>query len=180
MIYSPHRRSFELTAQRTLQKMSCEPQGSACTRSETYLPYVVAGARKPWYSIQTSRLGSACTDKGELQTVRLSDNPLDLSVFARWCPYPPLNIYYLPYRAWVWTITYLSSAYRPKSSPLWMGSASPFVFLIQSAGVREQTAPREYIIDFHIVEVDHEDKVARLEPFNGFQYNFRLILIIRS
>ena len=58
--------------------------------------------------------------------------------------------------------------------PIIDGSASPFVFLIQSAGVREQTAPREYIRIAHIVEVDHEDKVARLEPFNGFRITFSI------
>ena len=58
--------------------------------------------------------------------------------------------------------------------PIMDGSASPFVFLIQSAGVREQTAPREYIRIAHIVEVTHEDKVARLEPFNGFRISFAI------
>ena len=58
--------------------------------------------------------------------------------------------------------------------PIMDGSASPFVFLIQSAGVREQTAPREYIRIAHIVEVDHEDKIARLEPFNGFRITFSI------
>ena len=58
--------------------------------------------------------------------------------------------------------------------PIMDGSASPFVFLIQSAGVREQTAPREYIRITHIVEVEHEGKVARLEPFNGFLISFAI------
>ena len=58
--------------------------------------------------------------------------------------------------------------------PIMDGSASPFVFLIQSAGVREQTAPREYIRITHIVEVEHEGKVARLEPFYGFRISFAI------
>ena len=58
--------------------------------------------------------------------------------------------------------------------PIMDGSASPFVFLIQSAGVREQTAPREYIRITHIVEVEHEGKVARLEPYNGFRISFSI------
>ena len=58
--------------------------------------------------------------------------------------------------------------------PIMDGSASPFVFLIQSAGVREQTAPREYIRITHIVEVEHEGKIARLEPFNGFRITFSI------
>lgn len=58
--------------------------------------------------------------------------------------------------------------------PIMDGSASPFVFLIQSAGVREQTAPREYIRITHIVEVEHEGKAARLEPFNGFRISFSI------
>lgn len=58
--------------------------------------------------------------------------------------------------------------------PIMDGSASPFVFLIQSAGVREQTAPRRYIRITHIVEVENEGKVARLEPFNGFRISFSI------
>ena len=58
--------------------------------------------------------------------------------------------------------------------PIMDGSASPFVFLIQSAGVREQTAAREYIRIAHIVEVEHEGKIARLEPFNGFRISFSI------
>ena len=58
--------------------------------------------------------------------------------------------------------------------PIMDGSASPFVFLIQSAGVREQTEAREYIRITHIVEVEHEGKVARLEPFNGFRITFSI------
>jgi UDP-3-O-[3-hydroxymyristoyl] N-acetylglucosamine deacetylase len=58
--------------------------------------------------------------------------------------------------------------------PIMDGSASPFVFLIQSAGVREQTAPREYIRITSIVEVEHEGKLARLEPFNGFRISFSI------
>ncbi|MBE58611.1 MAG: UDP-3-O-[3-hydroxymyristoyl] N-acetylglucosamine deacetylase [Gammaproteobacteria bacterium] len=58
--------------------------------------------------------------------------------------------------------------------PIMDGSASPFVFLIQSAGVREQTAPREYIRITSIVEVEHEGKFARLEPFNGFRISFSI------
>ena len=58
--------------------------------------------------------------------------------------------------------------------PIMDGSASPFVFLIQSAGVREQTAAREYIRIAHIVEVEHEGKIERLEPFNGFRISFSI------
>lgn len=58
--------------------------------------------------------------------------------------------------------------------PIMDGSASPFVFLIQSAGVREQTTPREYLRITHIVEVEQEGKVARLEPYNGFRITFSI------
>ncbi|MDB4020804.1 UDP-3-O-acyl-N-acetylglucosamine deacetylase [Litorivicinus sp.] len=58
--------------------------------------------------------------------------------------------------------------------PIMDGSASPFVFLIQSAGVREQTIAREYLRISHIIEVEHEGKVARLEPFNGFRISFSI------
>ncbi len=56
--------------------------------------------------------------------------------------------------------------------PIMDGSAGPFVFLIQSAGVEEQNAAKRYIRILETVEVRDGDKVARFEPFEGFKVRF--------
>jgi len=56
--------------------------------------------------------------------------------------------------------------------PIMDGSASPFVFLIQSAGIEEQKAAKRFIRIKKPIEVTHGDKVARFEPFEGFKVNF--------
>ena len=58
--------------------------------------------------------------------------------------------------------------------PIMDGSASPFVFLIQSAGLREQTAPRQYLKILKSIEVTDAGKLARLEPFEGFRITFSI------
>ena len=52
--------------------------------------------------------------------------------------------------------------------PIMDGSAGPFVFLIQSAGIEEQNAPKRFIRIKRTIEVRQEDKWARLEPYDGF------------
>ena len=56
--------------------------------------------------------------------------------------------------------------------PIMDGSAGPFVFLIQSAGMEEQNAPKRYIRILKPVEVRDGDKIARFEPFEGFKVRF--------
>jgi UDP-3-O-[3-hydroxymyristoyl] N-acetylglucosamine deacetylase len=56
--------------------------------------------------------------------------------------------------------------------PIMDGSAGPFVFLIQSAGVEEQMAPKRFIRILKPVEVRDGDKIARFEPFDGFKVSF--------
>lgn len=56
--------------------------------------------------------------------------------------------------------------------PIMDGSAGPFVFLIQSAGVEEQNAHKRFIRILEPVEVRDGDKVARFEPFDGFKVQF--------
>lgn len=56
--------------------------------------------------------------------------------------------------------------------PIMDGSAGPFVFLIQSAGVEEQNALKKFIRIKDVVEVKDGDKVARFEPFEGFKVSF--------
>lgn len=56
--------------------------------------------------------------------------------------------------------------------PIMDGSAGPFVFLIQSAGVEEQNALKKFIRIKDVVEVSDGDKIARFEPFEGFKVSF--------
>jgi UDP-3-O-[3-hydroxymyristoyl] N-acetylglucosamine deacetylase len=53
--------------------------------------------------------------------------------------------------------------------PIMDGSAGPFVFLIQSAGIEEQGALKQFIRVKKTIEVEQDDKWARFEPFDGFK-----------
>lgn len=69
----------------------------------------------------------------------------------------------------------IDNAYVDISSrevPIMDGSASPFVFLIQSAGICEQDAPKRFIRIKQRVVVEDGDKWASFEPFNGFKVSF--------
>jgi UDP-3-O-[3-hydroxymyristoyl] N-acetylglucosamine deacetylase len=58
--------------------------------------------------------------------------------------------------------------------PIMDGSAGPFVFLIQSAGIAEQSAPKRFIRIKRKVEVREGGKWARFEPFDGFKVSFQI------
>lgn len=58
--------------------------------------------------------------------------------------------------------------------PIMDGSASPFVFLLQSAGIEEQDAPKKFIRIKKYVRVEDGDKWAFLEPFEGFKVSLEL------
>jgi len=58
--------------------------------------------------------------------------------------------------------------------PIMDGSAGPFVFLLQSAGVEEQDSPKQYIRIKRSVRVDDGDKWAAFEPFDGFKVTFTI------
>ncbi|TDO99054.1 UDP-3-O-acyl-N-acetylglucosamine deacetylase [Marinomonas balearica] len=58
--------------------------------------------------------------------------------------------------------------------PLMDGSASPFVFLLQSAGLEEQDAPKKFIRITKPIRVDEGDKYAILEPHSGFRLSFTI------
>lgn len=58
--------------------------------------------------------------------------------------------------------------------PIMDGSAGPFVFLIQSAGVEEQNAPKRFIRIKKKVTVQDGDKQASFEPFDGFKVGFSI------
>lgn len=58
--------------------------------------------------------------------------------------------------------------------PIMDGSSGPFVFLLQSAGVVEQDAPKRFIRVLEPVEVREGDKIARFEPYDGFKLDFTI------
>ena len=58
--------------------------------------------------------------------------------------------------------------------PIMDGSAGPFVFLLQSAGIEEQNAAKRFIRVKKKVRVEHDGKWAELTPFNGFKVNFEI------
>jgi UDP-3-O-[3-hydroxymyristoyl] N-acetylglucosamine deacetylase len=58
--------------------------------------------------------------------------------------------------------------------PIMDGSAGPFIFLLQSAGIVEQGAPKRYLRIIAPVEVRDGDKWARFDPFDGFRLDFTI------
>src|SRR5699024_5578615 len=56
--------------------------------------------------------------------------------------------------------------------PIMDGSAGPFVFLLQSAGIRELDAPKRFIRIRSPVVVRDGDKWARFDPYDGFKVSF--------
>ena len=58
--------------------------------------------------------------------------------------------------------------------PIMDGSAGPFVFLVQSAGIEEQNAPKRFIRIKRTVIVEDGDKWARFDPFEGFKVSFKI------
>lgn len=58
--------------------------------------------------------------------------------------------------------------------PIMDGSAGPFVFLMQSAGIVEQPAPKRFLRILKTVEVREGDKIARFSPHDGFRLRFEI------
>lgn len=58
--------------------------------------------------------------------------------------------------------------------PIMDGSAAPFIFLLQSAGIEEQNAAKRFLRVKKTVEVVDGDKWARLEPYEGFRLSFSI------
>jgi UDP-3-O-[3-hydroxymyristoyl] N-acetylglucosamine deacetylase len=58
--------------------------------------------------------------------------------------------------------------------PIMDGSAAPFVFLVQSAGIQEQDAPKRFIRVKRKITVQDGDKWAYFEPFEGFKVTFTI------
>ncbi len=71
----------------------------------------------------------------------------------------------------------IDNAYIDISSaevPIMDGSAGPFVFLIQSAGIEEQQVPKQFVRINRRVKVEEGDKWAMFEPFDGFKVSFTI------
>jgi UDP-3-O-[3-hydroxymyristoyl] N-acetylglucosamine deacetylase len=58
--------------------------------------------------------------------------------------------------------------------PIMDGSAGPFVFLLQSAGLEQQRTPKRFVRIRKSVKVEDGDKWARFDPFDGFKVNFEI------
>ncbi len=58
--------------------------------------------------------------------------------------------------------------------PIMDGSAAPFVFLLQSAGIAEQNAAKRFLRIRRPVRVEEGDKWAEFRPYSGFRVNFRI------
>lgn len=88
---------------------------------------------------------------------------------------------------WISTVEHLMSAFAglgvdnayvdltAPEVPIMDGSAGPFVFLIQSAGVEEQSAAKRFIRVKKPVVVEEGDKWARFDPLNGFKVSFGIV-----
>ena len=59
--------------------------------------------------------------------------------------------------------------------PILDGSAGPFVFLLQSAGIEEQNAAKRFLRVRKAVEFREDDKWVRLEPYDGFRLTFSIV-----
>jgi UDP-3-O-[3-hydroxymyristoyl] N-acetylglucosamine deacetylase len=58
--------------------------------------------------------------------------------------------------------------------PIMDGSASPFVFLVQSAGIEEQPALKRFVRVKSAISVADGDKWVKLEPYNGFRVTLNI------
>ena len=58
--------------------------------------------------------------------------------------------------------------------PILDGSAAPFVFLLQSAGIEEQPVAKKFVRVLQPVQVEDGDKWVRFEPYNGFKLDLTI------
>ncbi len=59
--------------------------------------------------------------------------------------------------------------------PILDGSAAPFIFLIQSAGIEEQAAAKKFIRVTKPITVTDGDKWAKFEPYDGYRLSFSIV-----
>lgn len=58
--------------------------------------------------------------------------------------------------------------------PIMDGSASPFIFLLQSAGIEDLNAPKRFIRITKTIRVEEDDKWAEFHPHDGFRVDFKI------
>ena len=58
--------------------------------------------------------------------------------------------------------------------PIMDGSSAPFVFLVQSAGIEEQDAPKRFIVIKDIIRVENGKSWAQVSPHNGFKVTLEI------
>lgn len=58
--------------------------------------------------------------------------------------------------------------------PIMDGSAAPFIFLLQSAGLCEQAAPKKFMRIKRKISVEQDGKLAQITPYSGFKVNYKL------
>jgi UDP-3-O-[3-hydroxymyristoyl] N-acetylglucosamine deacetylase len=58
--------------------------------------------------------------------------------------------------------------------PIMDGSAAPFVFLLQAAGIEEQNAPKRFVRILKSMRVTEGDKWAEFKPYDGFKLNIEI------
>jgi UDP-3-O-[3-hydroxymyristoyl] N-acetylglucosamine deacetylase len=114
------------------------------------------------------------------------DEPVDIPADARLVGETMLGTTLIHNNAKVATVEHLMSAVAglgidnlhvdlsAPEVPIMDGSAGPFVFLLQSAGIEEQNAAKKFLRIKKKVRVEEDDKWAEFTPFNGFKVNFRI------
>jgi len=58
--------------------------------------------------------------------------------------------------------------------PIMDGSSAPFVFLVQSAGIEEQAAPKRFIVIKNTIRVENGESWAQVSPHNGFKVTLEI------
>jgi UDP-3-O-[3-hydroxymyristoyl] N-acetylglucosamine deacetylase len=131
-------------------------------------------------------LRSAAPDTGILFRRTDLPQPVDIRAHAECVGETTLGTTLVNGEAKVSTVEHLLSAFAglgidnaivevsAPEVPIMDGSAGPFVFLLQSAGIEEQGPAKRFVRIIRPVEVVDGDKRARFDPFDGFKVNFEI------
>lgn len=114
------------------------------------------------------------------------DSPVDVPAFAENVQDTTLNTTLVKDGIAVGTVEHLMSALSAlgvdnlyididsAEVPIMDGSAAPFVFLVQSAGIETQGLPKRFMRIKEPVEVRNGDRIAKFEPYDGFSVDFTI------
>ncbi|WP_428087479.1 UDP-3-O-acyl-N-acetylglucosamine deacetylase [Candidatus Thioglobus sp.] len=58
--------------------------------------------------------------------------------------------------------------------PIMDGSSAPFIFLVQSAGIEEQEAPKKFFVIHDTIRVENKDSWAQVSKFDGFKVSLEI------